>query len=318
MPKAFDFLPDTPTTRIGIFDFPTGWVDHPEEVARVVSALPDPEFAEAAPDLAGTGAGKTFLLFLAVRKQHGSDIILHQTVGDCTSNGAALAVDVVRCVQGESVTKLTSTEEIYAGGRVEIARGAFGSGDGATGAAVAQCCKQLGTLVRDIYGSIDLRVYSGARARAWGMPHAGIPDELEPIAKQHPVKAITRVSTYAEARDAIANGYPVTVASNQGFNTIRDSQGFLKPSGSWAHQMCFIAADDTDRPGLLCMNSWGPDRSSGGWVTGARRLDQPEGSFWVDADVAERRMLAAGDSFAYSHAVGWARQDLDFDFLVSS
>ncbi len=281
-----------------------GWVDSPAHVEAVMAQLATPEFTDAATPIIDSGKGKTALLFLQVRAVRGSDIIRHQTVGDCTGNGGAMAVDVVRAVQKDDLSKITMVEALYAGARIEISGGDFGSGDGATGAAVAQCANKLGTLVYDTYGSLDLREYSGARSRAWGRPGAGIPDELEPIARKHPVKTIARVGSYEEARDAIANGYPVTVASNQGFNSTRDSQGFLRRYGSWPHQMCFIGMDDTGaRPGLLCMNSWGPD-----WVSGPKRLDQPEGSFWVDAAVADRYMIGAGDSWAFSNFTDWRAQ----------
>jgi hypothetical protein len=130
---------------------------------------------------------------------------------------------------------------------------------------------------------------------------------LEPVAKQHPIQTASKCTSYEEARDAIANGYPVSVASMRGFATNRDEDGFLRPSGVWAHQMYFCAVDDEyKRPGLLCVNSWGTS-----WSSGSRRHDQPEGSFWVDADVADK-MFKAGDSFAYSGFDGFPSQKLDY------
>jgi hypothetical protein len=53
----------------------------------------------------------------------------------------------------------------------------------------------------------------------------GVPDEVRQKAAQHKVKTSSLVRTYAELEDALANGYPVTVCSNQGFTLQRDAQG---------------------------------------------------------------------------------------------
>lgn len=45
------------------------------------------------------------------------------------------------------------------------------------------------------------------------------------------------------------------------------------------------------------------------WVTGPTRNDQPEGTFWVDADTVDR-MLRQGDSFALSAWVGFPKKAL--------
>ena len=71
--------------------------------------------------------------------------------------------------------------------------------------------------------------------------------------------------------------------------------------------MLIIGMDDTGRrPGGLLLNSWGPD-----WISGPKRLGQPEGSFWVDADIIDR-MLAQEDSFAPSSYFGYPKQELDY------
>jgi hypothetical protein len=120
------------------------------------------------------------------------------------------------------------------------------------------------------------------------------PDTLEPSLRRHPVKAATMVNRYEAARDMLASGYPdrlPVIAASPISGTPRASPA----QRIMVHQMAFIACDDAHtRPGLLCMNSWGPD-----WISGPKRHDQPEGSFWVDAEVATK-MLRQGDSFALS------------------
>ena len=72
---------------------------------------------------------------------------------------------------------------------------------------------------RGKYGNVDLTKYSGSKARSWGRRGAGVPSSLIPIAKQHPILTVSQVKTYEEVRDLIANGYAVTIASNQGFSS---------------------------------------------------------------------------------------------------
>ncbi len=289
-----------------------GWNDMPDETERIMGMQPFPIFGLANEAVAESGKGKVVLLHKYIEEVRGSHLILAQTIGDCVSQGWAKAVLILICVQialkkqREKFPGDPATEPIYAGSRVETGGGRIGRADGSNGSWAADWVTKFGVVFRQKYGSIDLTTYDGNRARAWGMPRAGCPDELEPIAKEHPVKTVSLCTSYDQARDAIANGYPVPVASNRGFQMRRDEKGFARPSGSWPHQMCFVAVDDADgRPGLLCDNSWGPD-----WISGPKRHDQPEGSFWVDADVATT-MLRQGDSHVASNFEGFPSQDLD-------
>ena len=231
-------------------------------------------------------------------------------VHNCVSHGAANAVDILRAIQtatgkGQWLAE-TASEVIYALSRVEIGHGQLGSGDGSVGAWAAEACRTYGTLLRQVYGKYDLTKYDGNRAKSWGMPNAGLPNDLEPAAHEHLVRSVTLVKTWEDLCDAIAAGYPVTVASNQGFTSTRDSEGFARPSGTWGHQMVFWAADDlSPRKGALIENSWGPN-----WITGPTTYDQPPGSFWADKSVVEH-MLAMQDSWAYSDYEGFPPKQLD-------
>jgi hypothetical protein len=277
------------------------------EVERFVSSLSRPVFGASASPLRDTGKGKTVLLHNHLETVAGSFRVHQQTVGDCVSHGWGLAVDVLKAVEitlgreREKWTGETATEPIYAFSRVEVGGGRLGNSDGSIGAWAARSVSEFGTLVRAKYDGADLRRYSGSKARTWGRRGAGVPDSLEPTAREHPVRTVSLVTSYDEARDAIANGYPVPVCSNQGFRDRRDRDGFSKASGSWAHCMCFVAVDDSrKRPGLLCVNSWGPD-----WISGPKRHGQPDGSFWVDADTCDRMLRRDPDSYSLSGFEGF-------------
>jgi hypothetical protein len=285
--------------------------------------MPRAYFADQRGAIKDSGKGKVVLLHKFLEQLHGLFPINGQKLGDCVSHGMAgaaqalMATDI--CVRGERELwkGLVATEPIYAGSRVEVGKGRLGSDDGSMGAWAAKWVTDWGVIIRGKYGTIDLSQYQPSLASKWGMPKAGCPDELEPIAKEHPIKTASLVTTYEQARDAIANGYPVSVASDVGFdddnrgnaNGIRDAEGFLTPRGTWYHQMFFVSVDDAyRRPGLLCVQSW--HVAGKPWGSGPKRNDQPDGTFWVDADACDR-MLGQQDSFGYSGFEGFPAQALD-------
>lgn len=295
---------------------PMGHVYDWREVDAYVSRADRPVFGAAAAPLKDSGKGKTVLLHLLVAKVLGAFLPSHlQTIGDCVSHGTGKAVDVVKCVEiasgeEEEFVAETATEPIYAYSRVEVGKGQRGTSDGSVGAWGMEAIK-AGTLLRRKYDSVDLTTYNGQLAKKWGKPKAGVPDDLEPTMREHPIQTASLVTTYEEVRDAIANGYPVVVCSNQGFTTTRDKDGFAGPSGSWAHCMYLLAVDDAfKRPGCLCDNSWGDD-----WITGPKRLEQPNGSFWIDAQIIHAMVSRNQDSYAISGYQGFPKRDLDFDIF---
>lgn len=286
-----------------------------KEHQRIMQDMP--LMSAAGRPIAGTGAGKIVLLHQCLTQIRGSYPIYSQTIGDCVSHGwskgimATLSSDIV--VRGESEEwpgHDIASEWIYGTSRVLVGRGRLGNSDGSIGSWAARAVLEHGTLLRKKYGQFDLTRYSGRVAKDWG--YRGLPvRELEPIADEHPIsRNAALVTSYEQARDAIANGYAVPVCSNQGFSDNRDSQGFARPQGSWAHCMCFVSVDDTgNRPGLLCDNSWGAN-----WINGPKRHDQPDGSFWVDAQVADR-MLRQEDSFAIPGYEGFVKRDIEWSLI---
>lgn len=234
------------------------------------------------------------------------------TISNCVSQGTAYCVDAAKAVdiwikkEFELWVAETATEDIYGGSRVQIGKGRLGSGDGSVGAWAARYVNEYGALARGKYGDIDLSVYNGNVARSWGMPSKGAPSLLIPIAKEHPIQTVSLVSTYEEVRDLIANGYAVSICSNQGFSAKRDKDGFAKPQGSWAHCMSILGVDDSfSRPAVLIQNSWGT------WNSGPKRHDQPDGSFWCDAEVLQRNILSRKDSWAFSGYEGYKPQKIN-------
>jgi hypothetical protein len=71
--------------------------------------------------------------------------------------------------------------------------------------------------------------------------------------------------------------------------------------------MCLIGARSGTRPGLCCLQSWGPNTPDGPIGLG----DHPACAFWIDAEVADG-MLAQGDSWALSAFDGFPARRLDW------
>lgn len=287
---------------------PMGWVNDPEAVKAVVGSLPIKSFSQT-PAFRGPDPDQVFL-WEAERKVLGHTIPCRNQgqVGSCVSFGAAAAVERLMCVQiaiegrGEEF-KDVAQEVIYGGSRIEIGGGRI-RGDGSVGAWAAQWCQKYGVVARGVYGNVDLSQYSEQTCRAFG--RNGVPPDLETIARQRPVKSIVPVATPDECRKALASGYPVTVASDQGFTMVRDRDGFCKASGSWGHQMCIIGYQKGSRPGFWIQNSWGADAFTGPVGAG----NPPDGGFWAEERVVAR-MLAQGDSWAYGDLNGFPGRQLN-------
>jgi hypothetical protein len=281
-----------------------GWFPVDPLLDSRVDAQPWPLFNAAAEPLLGSGSGKTILLYEAARRLWGRDLDCGpQLIGDCVGWGFAGAVDLLACVEvaaGEKEEypweRRAATEAIYALSRVEFGYLGGSRRDGSSSVWAAEAVREGGTLSRITVGEYDPK-----RAKEWG--RRGLPDELEPEASRHRVAGAALVTRYEEARDAIANGYPVAVGSNRGFRTRRDEDGFAAPKGKWSHCMKFIAAKDDQRPGLLCMNSWGTQSPTGP----KGQHDIPDGSFWVDAETCTR-MLRQRGGFALSSFSGYSRR----------
>jgi len=281
---------------------PGGWIHNPDEVGRQLATLPHPLFAQAAPRLSGSGTDKTTLLYKAFKDANGGAYIDYpaQTIGDCVSHGFGHGVDLLESVQiaigkKNEVLKQTATEAIYGMARVDVGgeRGSYS--DGAVGAWAAKAVSTIGTVSRDVVGP-----YDGNRAKAWGAK--GVPAVIESQATKHKVVTVSLVSSYEELEDALANGYPVPVCSNQGFTLERDSDGFCQAKGTWGHCMLIVGVRSGDRPGACIFQSWGPEMP-----TGPLTLDQPPNSFWADREVVTS-MLAMRDSWAISQFQGYPGQ----------
>ena len=284
--------------------FNGSWCD-PEDVAKLLGELPHPLFGAAAYGLFGTGEGKVALPFKNLLKFDPTfGPSERQVQGDCVSHATRNSVDITRSCeiiggQREDFVARGATEAIYG------SRGHGGEGMSCSGA--ARFVHQTGgILVRKKYDKYDLSQYS-AMGGSWG--RSGVPNDLVKEAAKHQVKTISLINTVAQARDALANGYSISVCSNAGFSSRRDKYGIAKRSGSWGHAMAWIGMDDShevhNETLFLVQNSWGM------WNGGEKRLDQPDGSFWIRQGDAEY-MLSQNGSWVFSDVDGFPPRKVDW------
>ena len=175
-----------------------------------------------------------------------------RSVGSCVGFATASAIEHLSCVQieeGEAAEyRDLAPEVIYGGSRVEVGGGRI-RGDGSIGAWAAKWVRDYGVVPRGIHGKHDLRLYDENRCRDYG--RRGVPDDLEPLAKEHPVRGVANVRSWEECRAAIQSGYPVLVCSSQGFTMDRDEEGFCNPRGRWYHAMAVIGVRGGDAAGRV-------------------------------------------------------------------
>src|SRR5262245_51190886 len=169
-----------------------GWVHLPLEIDAVLAGLPQPLFAAAAPHLLAADTDADVFLWDAAKRVTGGHLPAHDQgdVGCCVGEGFSAAVEYLSCVEialgGRAFEYAPiSSEAVYALSRVEVGGGRIG-GDGSTGAWAAKAVQQYGVLPRRVVGDVDLTHFDPRRARGWG--RTGLPDDLEPEARQHPVR----------------------------------------------------------------------------------------------------------------------------------
>lgn len=280
-----------------------GFVFLPDVSDAICEALPKGIFGSAAPHLKDSGKGQTVLLYNNYKKKNMKFPVTNQgNLGSCVAFGVGGAVDTLKIteiVNGErsEFNNITCTEAIYYGARVVMGNNQI-RGDGASTALAIKYIGERGTIARGKYGNIDVSEYSIDRCRKWGQ-NSGFPKSLEDISKDHKIEQYSRVKSYEEARDSIANGCPVVVGSNYGYSSTCNNDGIAAQNTNWSHCMYFLAIRG-DKDLILVCNSWGPSWNS----MPVKKYDEPLGTFWITADNAHK-MCANGDAWSISSHAGY-------------
>jgi len=286
------------------------WLQH--EFDNLMENLKYPYFGDASSRITNSGKGKLSTPYKSVLKFDKKPYEERQVTGDCVSHGTRNACDISRAVE---IDINSEKESWIARGATEAIYGARGwSGQGMTGSKAAEFVNKIGgILVRKNYdGVVDLTKYNGNLGAGWG--GRGVPDKVLDLANDHQIRTVSLIQSVEEARDALANGYGIAVCSNYGFSNKRDSKGYARTSGSWAHCMAWIACDDTGNDtSFLVQNSWGKWNDGGHPEWGVI----PDGSFLIHSDVAEG-MIKQNGAYAFSNFNGFPVQklpDYGFDYV---
>jgi hypothetical protein len=282
-----------------------GSICDPEDTAKLLGELRTPIFGAVAYDLYGDGEGKVSLPFKSLLKfDPNFGPSEKQTTGDCVSHSTRNAVDITRAVE---IDIKGDKEEFVARGATEAiyqSRGDRRQGMTCTTAA-RYVNEKGGILLRKDYGDVDLSKYNSSLGANLKIPK----DVYITEAKKHQVKTISTINTIEEARDALANGYSLSVCSGYGFSSVRDKNGIAKRSSGWSHAMAWVACDDSrevhNETLFLIQNSWGK------WNSGPKRLGQPEGSFWIREKDA-RGMLSSGTAWVFSDVDGFPARQIEW------
>jgi len=290
-----------------------GWEYKPEEVEMVRAMQPIPFFKGTPADLV-TDIPDHVFLWEADRKVLGSVLAPKNqgSVGSCVSFGTNTAIRrtmLVEIANGEPEEFKDIIEEVtYGGSRVEVGGGRIG-GDGSVGAWAAEFVKRWGVLERGKHGNYDLSTYSVSTCRQFG--NRGVPDDLEPAVKLHPIQAVTQVKSWDEAKKALASGYGIAICSDQGFedrrgmHAQRDANGVCAPGGTWMHCMAL------DGYTIVNGKEYGRIENSHGEAhKGPVGWGEPNtAGFWTYAETIDR-MLRQDDSWAFAGAQGWPARKL--------
>ena len=287
-----------------------GYDPDPAGAAAFVSTLARPTLAQAGPELATDEKTDIFLyealLQLMPLWERGSQ----GSVGSCVGWAAALCVDILAACdivyrkEAEVWGGRTIEASLYGLSRVE-SRGlrVNAGGDGSTGFHAAKSVRDYGCLhYGQDYGGTRFDAHSSQRERDWG--RNGLPDVLEPFAKERRASETTLCTSFMDVARAVSNGYACNVCSLQGFSMSRDEDGFCRPGGTWPHAMCICGIRWGKRPGALIVNSWGASNTVGKHYPA--NIPEPVRvcSFWADADVIDR-MCRGEDTYTYAGYSGF-------------
>jgi hypothetical protein len=246
-----------------------------------------------------------------------------QGTGDCVSWGTAHILDVILSITSlmgatSEAVALVATEGIYGFGKSELFNSYRWNGQGMAGVDAMKSIVAFGTLYRTIYQikteTCDLSQYDGDRAIAWGeTPRRshGVPDWLEPFAKQHTAIDSVEVTDAVMAGALIQSGYPFQWCGNTKWGLTRDSDGIARTYASGAHCMaCTGVRYRNGDPYAF----WIANTGHGAHVTGPIGPYPMPDSYaacgsWISADVVDA-VLKDGDCFTTSMITGWEPLDL--------
>lgn len=245
-----------------------------------------------------------------------------QSVGSCVGAGGDNMLGTLVCLE----ILLGQPEEYkhrwwpYTWGRSRYHAGITGRGDGSTGAGWAQAIKEDGIFEHDPAGMADLPDFKekgmwlqlpGSVELDWSAGEKIKPEWVE-LGRKHLVKTVSMMRSADDCVEALANGYPITQASNFGFSPmVPRPQGdppvrLVTWNGSWSHQT--YIDEVWDHPTLGMIFRWG---NNWGLAHGPALADEPESSVYITAKTLDQ-ICRNGEVIAFSAFDGFPARELSF------
>lgn len=300
-----------------------GWLDRPADVEATLKTMEMPILTGSiSKALIEADLGNDVFAFDYERKILGSDLPPPDqgNIGSCVGfggGGAAQDTILLQCElngvawPGAPVCR----EGVYALSRCEYGNMCDNS-DGSVGAWCAKAVEKGGLLFYQKYPSIDLTGgYSVSRCKQWG--GRGMPDDLEPTARQRAIKVVTLVDTWEKAWAALGSGYFINICGNISRTTKRQKNGICPQTGNnWAHSQR-LRGRCTVKGGQRCFvygNSWGDylgSENADVQLESGRTVTLPPGCYLAPVEDVHKD-LKQGDSFLYSSVEGLTPRNLSW------
>ena len=264
------------------------------------------------------------LLYKVVNKAAGYEFFpWDQKTGSCVGHGALAVMATLQAV--EIITQRQTFEEwripfiLYNYGQSRKRGGLNGEGEGSFGSSMAESLNEDGCPPLDPSYPQPIKQQDGswtfgAEAEMDWSNGNKPPIDLSGSAKSFKVKSTSKLKNSDEVKQALSNGYPVTIASSWwGFSDLK-----VKPSGtpaiqlasrsqSWGHQQSCLGFTTHPDFGLifLIQNSWGNAHG-----TPLGNFGEPKGSYWIKAKDMDRICLE--EVFSFSNFDGYPARTIDW------
>lgn len=239
-----------------------------------------------------------------------------QQTGSCVGNGGGQAIWYLSAMDNARLGKNIIPKTpfyLLPYGRSRFYGGMRGEGVGSFGSTFAKAVMQDGILPFD---AANLPPMTDQGGLTWGKEveytwsdGARISEAWLNQSRSFLVKSAAKCNSTKDVWDALANGYPCTIASSWGGQMRPSVQGGSVPVllnrrvTTWQHQMCIIGIWNHPTLGriFLVLNSWGVN------AHGTPPDDAPPGSFWVLESEIDY-IVRQDETFAFSQFVGFPSQ----------
>lgn len=267
---------------------------------------------------------KESLLYKVVNQAAGYEFFpWDQKTGSCVGQGALAVMATLQAV--EIITQRQTFEEwripfiLYNYGQSRKRGGLNGEGEGSFGSSMAESLNEDGCPPLDsshpqpIHQQDGSWTFGAKAEMAWSNGNKP-PVDLSDSASKFKVKSTSKLKNSDQVKQALSNGYPVTIASSWfGFSDLK-----VKPSGtpavqlasrnqSWGHQQSCLGFTTHPEFGLifLIQNSWGNAHG-----TPPGNFGEPKGSYWIRSRDMDRICLE--EVFSFSNFDGYPARTVDW------